>query len=482
MASSFPPEEAKSYLFRLVELLQYYINDQARTDTSLKGTVAEVQSGLKALHDEIIDLEFTKDYITPEDFEGSNEEKFAQAVEYAKNNGAVIKLTKDYTLTENLELGTTWGKRLRIDGNDHKITFTVGHGVDLISYTTLENLTIQHSNYYRTVEGVRTPHDLEDAGVNLHGTFCYLSRVNIINFGTGILSHGKSEGVQYNYMEYVHCRNCIQGLYFQASLFAEDGQVYRNWTNENALIYSKITQDTAYRTFLRNYDEEYETTFAKLYAITLKTDHWESVGGTNKYPHPISCNKFIGTDVEGCCNGMWVCGVYNVFLSVRTEDCEQDYFFALMDYPGATGTKFCRDNWVIAPWSSLSITADPPPVKEEYIYTDSYHQAGDTRYYNRIFAPGYPYKFGRRVHFEDGADSDTSIYTVTDNNVVKFVFAPKNADAASISSRGVQTAHGSTRPTVTSADVGTMFFDTTLNKPIWVNSSGAWVDATGTGV
>ena len=38
---------------------------------------------------------------------------------------------------------------------------------------------------------------------------------------------------------------------------------------------------------------------------------------------------------------------------------------------------------------------------------------------------------------------------------------------------------GKTRPTLTSSgDIGFMFFDTNLGKPIWWNGTG-WVDATG---
>ena len=37
---------------------------------------------------------------------------------------------------------------------------------------------------------------------------------------------------------------------------------------------------------------------------------------------------------------------------------------------------------------------------------------------------------------------------------------------------------GSTRPTLSSADVGYVFYDSSIGKPIWWTGS-AWVDATG---
>lgn len=491
MTSSFPPDEAKRYLYKLVEALQLNLNncDKAEKDTqtamsAMHDSVSSVRGLISQIHNEINGLEFAKDYVTPEDFSGTNDEKFASAISYCITNNSVLKLTQDYEVNDNLVFEPGSGKRIRLDGNGKVITFPFGKGVHIKNNTTLENLRIKHSTYQDT-----RILDLTDAGITLHGQYCYLSRVYIENFGTGIYSFGPGEGVQYNYMEYMHCMNCLQGVYFEAGLHISDGEAHKNWVNENALIYSKVSQTSGFKSWASAKTTTDGKVCNTLYAITLKTDMWESVNGTNVFPDVVNCNKFIGCDIEGCFNGAWVCGRYNVFLSVRTEQCEQPYYFALMDY---STTKYCRDNYIIAPYQTLETTADATPVKEEVIYPTNF--AGQTRYYNKVFAPGYPMQIGKRVNFDDTSKKNTNIsvdsdgtftFAPKDTEAVKisasaFTFSPGGTEVAKIYAKGVKTKTVSTRPSVNSADVGTMIFDTTLNKPLWVDSSGQWVDASGT--
>lgn len=56
------------------------------------------------------------------------------------------------------------------------------------------------------------------------------------------------------------------------------------------------------------------------------------------------------------------------------------------------------------------------------------------------------------------------------------------ATAYEIVSLGGIATKGATTSRPTNAYIGQMFFDTTLNKPIWYKTTSTWIDATGTTV
>ena len=73
-------------------------------------------------------------------------------------------------------------------------------------------------------------------------------------------------------------------------------------------------------------------------------------------------------------------------------------------------------------------------------------------------------------------DGYSSFVSIVDSNIGNQL---SNNTYWSYLSKGQQIYSGTTAERLITPAIGTQYFDTTINKPIWYNGS-AWVDATGT--
>ena len=181
------------------------------------------------------------------------------------------------------------------------------------------------------------------------------------------------------------------------------------------------------------------------------------------------------------------------FVYPRTEDATEGTAVSGARYirlmRGSTGLYPVTHNVFYSPW----IENDFP----------EYHIELNQAYDNKFDCGRYEPSAGTitvrlanalRNVFEDGFGVDSIAASVaggttnTDNMVRSSAgirYLGSTGSVAVGSGDAFQTGRGATgsRPTASTHGVGAVWFDTTLNKPIWVNAAGTgWVDATGTAV
>lgn len=329
---------------------------------------------------------------------------------------------------------------------------------------------------------------------------------HIEGFETGLQVRGQGQGNSYNTFAIGHLANNK----INHSLTANS----TGWSNQNTYIGGRFGHNSAEGT------------------NTSGTAHVRMAAGIT---NPINNNVWINPSLEGN-TAEWIvdfAGSYNVIVSGRYEAASPKIRWqnsavanlVLWGYNAemlteAFGTSAFQNQiigqrqrlagsgtngLIIAENSSSSAapiltgmaagsraTADPATAWMFRLAADKFQYKRAADAFARVAIDGT----NGRLYFGDGTADSTryigALGTAIGITGSHFLFGNDNTyDLGTASNRpryvragtAIQTGSGATggRPTASTAGVGAMFFDTTLNKPIWSTGS-AWVDSAGTTV